>query len=580
MTMKRLFTIVIGLTIGLMLMLTSCKDDDVTTESGIQTDKTEISFDAAGGQEKVNVIANGEWVASASEPWITVSPANGSNDMECVITIDSTLITEAREANVRFMLKDGSDGKKVKLTQLGFGKQIHVDSTSVHIEASTNIISDRYFEVMVTANVPFEIYITYPTSGGDPKLSNWLSIHEPPITDFESARPYSQKLRFDWKINPEWDERTAQIIFNPIKAEDEGAARTPITVTQKAAPVITDDRAGDSLALVAIHERLNTDLQVDYNENMRYWKNLTLWERNDDLPKDENGNPIQEAIGRVRFARFTMFNTKESIPYEVSYLKYAETLSFDANANTMLLNIDLGNEICELKYLKRLQISAYGLVSLPDDFVKLGDKLEVLDLSDNNFESIPSILTQENFPKLKALALNGNRRWSVVNLQSPYNYTLDEIGLHINLDEKPNALDQLFFWDNLESLSLTYNYLEGTLPDYKDRPAYTYADIAESGDTLTYLVDHKIPKILPNVKSLGLNLNFFTGKLPDWILYHPNLIEWYPEIFIFNQMETGIDSKGQATKFSNRPTNFEYYFEAFPDYRGKYEYINDEEEEE
>ncbi|MGI6073791.1 MAG: BACON domain-containing protein [Fermentimonas sp.] len=578
--MKRLFTIVIGLTIGLMLMLTSCKDDDVTTESGIQIDKTEISFDAAGGQEKVNVIANGEWVASASEPWITVSPANGSNDMECVITIDSTLITEAREANVRFMLKDGSYGKKIKLTQLGFGKQIHVDSTSVHIEASTNIISDRYFEVMVTANVPFEIDITYPTSGGDPKLSNWLSIHEPPITDFESARPYSQKLRFDWKINPEWDERTAQIIFNPIKAEDEGAARTPITVTQKAAPVITDDRAGDSLALVAIHERLNTDLQVDYNENMRYWKNLTLWERNDDLPKDENGNPIQEAIGRVRFARFTMFNTKESIPYEVSYLKYAETLSFDANANTMLLNIDLGNEICELKYLKRLQISAYGLVSLPDDFVKLGDKLEVLDLSDNNFESIPSILTQENFPKLKALALNGNRRWSVVNLQSPYNYTLDEIGLHINLDEKPNALDQLFFWDNLESLSLTYNYLEGTLPDYKDRPAYTYADIAESGDTLTYLVDHKIPKILPNVKSLGLNLNFFTGKLPDWILYHPNLIEWYPEIFIFNQMETGIDSKGQATKFSNRPTNFEYYFEAFPDYRGKYEYINDEEEEE
>lgn len=575
--MKRLFTIIIGLNIGLMFIITSCKDDDnIIEQKGINIDKTEISFNASGGEEKIKVVASGEWASTASEPWITVSPANGFGETECLISIDSTLITETREADVRFMLKDGNGHKKVKLTQLGFGKQVYADTTNVQIEASTNTVSSRYFDIIVTANVPFGIDIDYLSADGETTSGDWLSVNKLPKADFESARPYSQKLRFDWKINPEWVERIAKINFKPLNEEDNDALCTTVMVTQKASPVITDDRAGDSLAIIAIYERLNTDFKVDYNENMRYWKNLTLWERNDELPKDENGNPIQDAIGRVRYARFTIFDTKESIPHEVSYLKYAETLSFDGNSNTMLLNIDLGDEICNLKHLKNLQISAYGLISLPEELVNLGDKLEVLDVSYNNFSSIPSILTQDNFPHLKALSLNGNRRWNVVNLQSPYNYSLDEIGLYINLNEQQHALDQLFFWDNLESLTLTYNYLEGSLPDYKDRPAYTYADIEASGDTLTYLVDHQIPKILPNVKNLGLNLNFFTGDLPDWILYHPHLMDWMPDLFIFNQMEGGVDSKGAATKFSNRPTNFEYYFEAFPDYRGKYEIINDE----
>ena len=47
----------------------------------------------------------------------------------------------------------------------------------------------------------------------------------------------------------------------------------------------------------------------------------------------------------------------------------------------MLLSIDLENHICELEYLKNLQIGGYGLVSLPEDFDRLGNSLESLDLS-------------------------------------------------------------------------------------------------------------------------------------------------------------------------------------------------------
>ena len=71
------------------------------------------------------------------------------------------------------------------------------------------------------------------------------------------------------------------------------------------------------------------------------------------------------------------------------------------NANTMLLSIDLENHICELEYLKNLQIGGYGLVSLPEDFDRLGNSLESLDLSANNFTGVPAVLTQNNFPKLK-----------------------------------------------------------------------------------------------------------------------------------------------------------------------------------
>ncbi len=31
------------------------------------------------------------------------------------------------------------------------------------------------------------------------------------------------------------------------------------------------------------------------------------------------------------------------------------------------------------------------------------------------------------------------------------------------------------------------------------------------------------------MKRLTLNLNFFTGKIPNWLRYHPHLlVDWFP----------------------------------------------------
>jgi hypothetical protein len=63
-----------------------------------------------------------------------------------------------------------------------------------------------------------------------------------------------------------------------------------------------------------------------------------------------------------------------------------------------------------------------------------------------------------------------------------------------------------------------------------------------------------------------------TGKVPDWLLYHPRLLEWGPEVLIFPQQENGVNSDGKSVGFENAPANFEYYFEMYPLYRGRYEF--------
>lgn len=581
--MKHLLKIALGLVLCLGVFTACDDDDDNAAISGFSLSTTEVAANAEGGKETVTISSEGEWVAKSSEPWLSISPANGFGNTECVISIDEALKNEVREAEIRFMPK-GQTPQVITVTQLGYGKMIYVKETKVDLKAS-DLYNKRHFEAVITANVPFKIVYEWLTEKQpkadqpeeDNKLKDWLWVEKKnePVFNLESARPKTYKVRFEWKMNPEWIERQAKINFEPLKEglkADEEITITPILVTQAASPVITDDRAGDSLAIQTIHERLQSDIAFNFSENMMYWENVTLWKRTD------KGLPSPEAVGRVRSVNFGTVTTKESLPQEVKYLKYLETFQVYGNANTMLLNIALENHICELKYLKNLQIGGYGLVSLPEDFKKLGQTLVSLDLSANNFTGVPAVLTKENFPALRKLMLNGNRRWTVNSLKDTQYNKDTELGFHINMNEDPREIDQLFLWDTLEELVLSYNYLEGSLPTYEGRteiPVWKGDELPK--DTLSFLKDKNIPKILPNAKRLTLNLNYFTGELPKWLLYHPHLLDWFPEVLIFNQQEMGRDSKGAPVQFSNAPTNFEYYFKAYPLYKGKYEVSGDDE---
>lgn len=526
---------------------------------GFEIDKASVSVVPEGGTEYLQVTSATEWVAVSDKPWISISPANGIGSTKCRIVVDSTLESSARTATLRFSAI-GETPVNVPVTQFGFAKQIIVKNPEVSIASATNSVADRYFEATVTSNVRFGVQVEYD----EEPLIEWITPEKIDLELDRGSRPRTTTVRFDWKINTDFDKRTARIHFVPLDAADVLENSAILSVTQDAAPTITDDRAGDSLALVTITNRLQLLSPWDVSENMQYWPNITLWEGTDeDLP-------CPEAVGRVRSANIMMCYTKESLPQEIRYLKYIETLNIYSNVNTMLLSIELGSEVCELEYLKHLQIGAFGLVSLPDDFVKLGDKLESLDLSSNNFEDIPAILTKENFPRLKKLDFIDCRRWTLSDLSKKNTYE-DGIGLYFNANEK-DVLRRLLLWDTLEELRLSNNYIEGQIPDFKvgdeGVEVWTVEDVA-GNDTLKNLVG--MPKIMPKMKRLTLNLCFFTGRLPDWLLFHPHLLDWFPESLIYMQKENGIDSNGKLVKFDNEPTDYEYYYKFFPGYREKYE---------
>ena len=544
-----------------VLLFTACQDENLLPR--FEVDKPVITIGAEGGTEFLQVSSPTEWVAMSTEPWVSISPANGIGETRCNISIDSTLVDGARTATLYFRTLDEGD-LRVSVNQLGFGKQIILEDSVLTIASSTNSLADRYFEATITANIPFGIKVEYEES----PLIEWITPSKVELDLDRGSRPRTTTVRFDWKINTQFEERVAHIHFVPLNAEDVLEHPAMLTLTQEAAPTITDDRAGDSLALITIIDRLQLLSPWEVSENMQYWPNITLWEATDE--EIISGEVPQDAVGRVRSADIMMCYTKESIPQEIRYLKYIETLNIYSNVNTMLLSIELGSEVCELEYLKHLQIGAFGLVSLPDDFVKLGDKLESLDLSSNNFKEIPSILTKENFPKLKRLNFIDCRRWSLYDLQKKESYE-DGIGLHFSTNEN-DALKRLLLWNTLEELRLSNNYIEGQIPDFTvgqdGVEAWSEADVA-GNDTLQNLVGR--PKIMPNMKRLTLNLCFFTGKLPEWVLYHPHLLDWFPESLIYMQKENGIDSNGKLVKFDNEPTDYEYYYNFFPGYREKYE---------
>ena len=546
-------------------MVASCTND-TTKIDGFEADTTSIEALASGGEYSIVIRSDREWTAQADVPWLMVSPANGRGEVRCKVRIDSTLVNDARNTKIRFM-SEGFIMQEVDVNQEGYARAITPDKGEVEIAASATRDA-RHFDIDISTNVEFDVEAEYDGEEG------WLTVDDYTLTLDRGARPRTTTLGIAWKMNHAPEERVAIL---HLKARNGEALDSPATIVvrQTAAPLIEDNRQGDSLAVVAIFNKLEcwSEGAISTTEGMHRWECVRLWEATDATL------PAKEAVGRVRDIELSYFDTYEGIPYEIKYLKYLETISLFGNVNTMLKSIDLGEEICTLEYLKALRVAAFGLSSIPESFKNLGDTLEDLDLNSNNFDGIPAVLTEENFPHLKTLDLTANRRNILSDLRKAAEG--DKIGMHHNT-AKDDALERLLLWENLEELSLSYDYFEGAIPDFKVGEkgvrAYTDEDFVERGDTLAWAVQRGLPRVLPNMRSLRLNLNFLSGELPEWLLYHPRLMEWSPENLIYIQQEGGVDSNGNRVGFSNEPTSREYYFQAYPLMRGRYEF-NDEIEE-
>ncbi len=526
----------------------ACVPSDPDVKFGVEvgTEDGHILVGPEGGVKTINVTSPGEWVVMTENPWITVSPANGRGTAVCTVSIDSTLVTDQRKGAVRIQSLSSSDEKHdFNILQDGFAYQVAVDKPAVEVEDFAEF-GLRDFEVKVKANVDFEVNIPE-------EAATWLSYEKGELILDRGMRPREVTVKFEWKVNSRDIERVADVTFNPLKDVTMGR-HDGLKVTQKAAlPIPVNTAAGDSLAVIAISRALGMFNEWNTSEKMEHWESIKVWK---DGPNK----------GRVRSAQFFMFKTQEPIPYEVQYLTAAEEIQFFSNANHFLRNLDTGEYITKLTQLKRLTISAYGLVSLHPDFVNLKN-LEYLDISSNCFEEIPDILTPENFPNLRALEMNANQRHTIYDLS---NDTRENIGGFIKDDLRTtkgmNTFKRLLKWEKLDTIRLSVNYLQGELPDmkYEGLPVWTYEELKDSLATgMTQLPEQLVglPKVLPNTKFFAINFNRLTGKLPDWLLYHPNLDQWIPYSLIFSQ--EGKSKEGVNAGFDNEPVSLDYYYDIY-----------------
>lgn len=628
------------LVLGAGLMTASCSDsDDVDIPGGLAIDKEQIEIAAEGGSEQLAIAASQNWVANVDEPWLMLTPANGVGSTTATVVVDSTLMTGRRTTDIAF-IGDNGQRRTVTVKQFGYGKQIDIKEPTVEIENSESY-DKRAFESLISANVECKIgKIEYSFEGdmtdaekaeNESEREGWLlnSKDEAKLKGTNlgivldrKARPRSVKFKFRWAMNVVPAVRVAKVHLVPVKAGDQlvDADGKPtddviLTVRQKAAPKIEDNRAGDSLSVIMINQKLGSIATFDSSDNMRNWSGVTLWEATDDFVKTH-----PEALGRVRSVKFSMFNLKsgETLPKEVGNLKFLESFSVAANENNQIREVELGDEICSLKYLKNLTVQAYGLTHLPASFVNLGKSLETLNLVSNNFNKlsdITNIVNEKNFPKLRNLILYAQRRTDVVtniaslgekNASGVYVYNNYPIGLYgkVNAGADRQALLKLLTWDKLNTLELSYSFLEGELPTDEEMDAalkaavkatrYSKSDFSTNkedyldklvGDTCKWLLSGKVnpvtckhkdgsvvskdvypyqvPRVLPNCRQLSLNLNFFTGKVPNWILFHPHLVEWNAPTMIFNQQPKGKNSDGAAVGFSNMTEDsysYDYYY--------------------
>ena len=542
--MKKIF----GIIISIALAAVSCINADSDLKFGVETgtEDNNMTVGPEGGVKTFNVTSSGEWVVMTESPWITVSPANGRGAAECTISIDSTLAFTQREGVVRIQSLSNSDEKHdFNVLQAGFEPMISLEKQIVEVADFADFDS-RKFDVLVKSNVDFEVQIPEEAKA-------WLSYEKSSLNLDRGARPRTARIHFEWRVNSRDLERKAEVNFVPLETVNMGR-HDALKVVQKAAlPIPVNTPQGDSLAILAISRALGMFTEWDTAEKMEHWNNVKLWK---DGPNK----------GRVRYVQFFMFKTKEVIPYEVQYLTAAEELVFYSNANHFLLNLDTGEHITKLIDLKRLTIGAYGLTSLHPDFVNM-KSLEYLDLGSNCFEAIPEILTPENFPNLHALVLSANQRHTIYDLS---NDTRENIGGFIQDDLRTakgmNTFKRILKWNQLDTIRLSVNYLQGELPDmkYEGLPEWTYDELKDSLATGVTELPEKLvglPKVLPNTTFFAINFNRFTGVLPDWLLYHPRLDQWVPYSLIFSQ--EGKSKDGKNAGFDNEPVSLDYYYDIY-----------------
>lgn len=511
-----------------VLALAACSDKADAPAFGIS--ETELTFAADGGTYAIDLTAGEDWTVSCDREWCLVSPANGDGSTRCEIRVDSSYLYSAREAHLNF--RCGTYSRMLTVSQFGYEKVIRLEKTEIEVPDYTEY--DGLFEIIrVDANVGYDVTVEYV----DKSRAGWLRVHPMPGKVQSVPRPGTVRIDYDMYMESDRD-RVATIVFRQNDAkEGETPVESRLTFRQTHAQEIIPSREGDSLALLALSRIMHLAENWDAAQPMMYWNNIRL----EDVTYYNAKLQRTVTEPRVVEARFSMFSTDEGIPYQVQFLDQLRVFALSGNANAHMKDIDLGEYVTRLRNLRALSLVGYGISRLPDSMAEMTN-LEELELSGNNFTTLPmGIIKALDKHKLWYVNFANNRRRDVYSRLYDNRSVRDTLGLHGALPQ------ELFELKNVAYIGLSYNYFEGSLPDM-GYDASQYATLEEK-------IAHN--PVMPQLEQLSVNLNFLTGPLPDWILYHKNLRCWDPYTLVFNQYEGGRDSKGSKVGFTNEPAIIE-----------------------
>ena len=98
----------------------------------IETEQTELSFNAAGGSQNLSVLSNTNWTVSSAPSWITVSPSQGEGDGSVKVTASDNPYTTNRSGVVHLTQIGLSIDVAVSISQAG--KTFNVNTTVLNFE--------------------------------------------------------------------------------------------------------------------------------------------------------------------------------------------------------------------------------------------------------------------------------------------------------------------------------------------------------------------------------------------------------------------------------------------------------------
>ena len=518
---------IIHCTFVLCLCFIACEENETIPSPQIALSHEVLDFDAHGGINTISLTASDEWTVMTDREWCLVSPANGNGSTTCEIRVDSSYLYDTREAHLTF--RCGKYSRQLVIQQLGYDRVIKLDKELIEVADFSDY--DKMFEnVRVTSNIPYTVEVEY----ADESRTGWLKVKTEELKG--GSIPRTSTVRLDYDLYAESDaDRVATIVFKQKNstAEEDTLVESRLTFRQKKAQEIIPSRQGDSLAVLTIARLMRCAYNIDPSTPMIHWNNIETEELE---YVNEKGETVDEL--RVVGLRFSMFDTDRTIPYQIRKLDQLRTLSLTGNTDAAGKNIELEDDITYLPHLKSINLLGYGISKLPARMKEM-TQLEELDLSGNNFTSLPiDIITELDKHNLLYINFGNNRVKDVFGRLNENASDKEKLGLHGALPEA------LFTLKNVVYIGLSYNYFEGSIPDMGYDASQYETEEEKVANNL----------VMPQLENLAINLNFLTGNIPDWILYHKNLKCWDPYTLVFNQFENGKDSSGKRVGFDNVPS--------------------------